>query len=245
MKQTRRLLMIGFWLAAWQMASLLIGNSIIMVGPVDVIRSFSVLLPAPAFWQSIANSIGKISLGFLLAFFTGVLLGVLAYARSFLRDFLEPAVLLMKSVPVASFIILALIWIGSKNLAVFASCVVVFPMIYTSTIAGLQSTDRKLLEMAQVFSIPLRKRIRYIYLPALLPYLSSSCATALGMAWKSGIAAEVIGVPAHTIGEHLYLAKVYLSTADLFAWTIVIILVSALFEKVFLLALYCIDSGKR
>jgi len=237
MKQARQLIIIGFWLAVWQIASLLIDNSIVMVGPVDVIRSFSALLPEREFWRAVANSIGKISLGFLLAFLTGVLLGVLAYAWNILREILEPVVLLMKSVPVASFIILALIWIGSKNLAVFASYVVVFPMIYVSTIAGLQSTDKKLLEMAQVFSIPLGKRIRYIYLPALLPYLSSSCATALGMAWKSGIAAEVIGVPAHTIGEHLYLSKVYLSTADLFAWTIVIILVSALFEKVFLLVL--------
>jgi len=237
MKQARQLIIIGFWLAVWQIASLLIDNSIVMVGPVDVIRSFSALLPEREFWRAVANSIGKISLGFLLAFLTGVLLGVLAYAWNILREILEPVVLLMKSVPVASFIILALIWIGSKNLAVFASYVVVFPMIYVSTIAGLQSTDKKLLEMAQVFSVPLGKRIRYIYLPALLPYLSSSCATALGMAWKSGIAAEVIGVPAHTIGEHLYLSKVYLSTADLFAWTIVIILVSALFEKVFLLVL--------
>ena len=237
MKQARQLIIIGFWLAVWQIASLLIDNSIVMVGPVDVIRSFSALLPEREFWRAVANSIGKISLGFLLAFLTGVLLGVLAYTWNILREILEPVVLLMKSVPVASFIILALIWIGSKNLAVFASYVVVFPMIYVSTIAGLQSTDKKLLEMAQVFSVPLGKRIRYIYLPALLPYLSSSCATALGMAWKSGIAAEVIGVPAHTIGEHLYLSKVYLSTADLFAWTIVIILVSALFEKVFLLVL--------
>jgi len=244
MKQARQLIIIGFWLAVWQIASLLIDNSIVMVGPVDVIRSFSALLPEREFWRAVANSIGKISLGFLLAFLTGVLLGVLAYTWNILREILEPVVLLMKSVPVASFIILALIWIGSKNLAVFASYVVVFPMIYVSTIAGLQSTDKKLLEMAQVFSVPLGKRIRYIYLPALLPYLSSSCATALGMAWKSGIAAEVIGVPAHTIGEHLYLSKVYLSTADLFAWTIVIILVSALFEKVFLLVLR-LGSGNR
>lgn len=243
MKQVRLLIIIGFWLAVWQIASLLIDKSIVMVGPVDVICSFAVLLPEPEFWRAIGNSIGKISLGFLFAFVTGVFLGVFAYAWNILREFLAPVVMLMKSVPVASFIILALIWIGSKNLAVFASYVVVFPMVYGSTIAGLQSTDKKLLEMAQVFSIPLGKRIRYIYLPALLPYLSSSCEAALGMAWKSGIAAEVIGVPAHTIGEHLYLSKVFLNTADLFAWTIVIILVSALFEKVFLLVLRCISPG--
>ena len=142
--------------------------------------------------------------------------------------------MLIKSIPVASFVILALIWIGSENLSVLISFLVVFPMIYINTIAGLKSTDKKLLEMAQVFSLNLPRRIRFIYLPALMPYLISGCRIALGMSWKSGIAAEVIGVPGRTIGEKLYLSKIYLATSDVFAWTIVIILISAAFEKAFL-----------
>ena len=131
-------------------------------------------------------------------------------------------------------IILALIWIGSGNLSVFISFLVVFPILYVNTITGLQNTDPKLLEMARVFAIPLSGRIRCIYLPAMIPYLTSGCRVALGMSWKSGIAAEVIGIPSHTIGENLYLSKIYLATSDLFAWTIVIILVSAAFEQLFL-----------
>ena len=125
-----------------------------------------------------------------------------------------------------------------------------FPIIYVNTISGLQSTDKDLLEMADIFSVRLPQRIRFIYLPALMPYLVSSCKIALGMSWKSGIAAEVIGVPARTIGENLYLSKIYLATADLFAWTFVIILISALFEKLFLIGLGYIekkntDAGKH
>lgn len=230
----RQVLIILFWIALWQIASLMIDNAIVLVGPVDVIRSFSVLLTQPDFWRSILQSFGNIVLGFLAAFLSGILMGILAYRFSFFKDFLEPLILLMKSIPVASFVILALIWIGSKNLSIFISFTVVFPVIYINTIAGLKSTDIKLLEMAQVFSIPPTRQISRIYLPALMPYLVSGCNIALGMSWKSGIAAEVIGVPTHTIGEHLYMAKIYLSTADLFAWTIVIILVSILFEKLFL-----------
>lgn len=140
----------------------------------------------------------------------------------------------MKTVPVASFVILALIWTGSKNLSVFISFLVVYPMIHVNTRAGLISADRELLEMAEVFHISFIRRALYIYRTALYPYLKSACRTALGMGFKSGIAAEVIGVPDGSIGEGLYLAKIYLSTAELFAWTVVIILVSSLFEKGFL-----------
>lgn len=232
--RVRRIMIILFWVAVWQAASMLIDNSIVFVGPVDVLRSFHILAPEPGFWKSIANSFGKISAGFLSAFLCGVLGGSLAYRQKLLKDILEPIIMLMKSIPVASFVILALIWIGSKNLSVFISFTVVFPVVYINTIAGLKSTDPKLLEMAEVFSIRLPKRIHYIYVPALLPYLISGCKVALGMSWKSGIAAEVIGVPANTIGENLYMSKIYLSTADLFAWTIVIIIVSTIFEKLFL-----------
>lgn len=231
---TRKVLILLFWLAVWQAADLMIDNTIVFVGPMDVIRSFLVLLPDPEFWLSIARSFGRISLGFLAAFLSGILIGSLAFRYRIIKDLLDPLILLIKSVPVASFVILALIWIGSENLAVFISFLVVLPILYVNTITGLKQADRKLLEMAEVFSVGLAGRIRFIYLPALFPYLTSSCLVALGMSWKSGIAAEVIGIPSQTIGENLYMAKIYLSTADLFAWTIVIILVSALFEKIFL-----------
>ena len=238
----RRIAIVLFWLAVWQLSGLAIRNDIIFAGPADVARSFAALLPDPGFWISIGWSFGKILAGFFLAFLSGVLLGSLAFRFRFLKELLEPVITLAKSIPVASFVILALIWIGSANLSVFISFLVVLPMIYVNTIAGLESTDEKLVEMARVFSLPLPRRIRFLYIPALTPYLVSSCRIALGMSWKSGIAAEVIGVPAHTIGERLYMAKIYLATSDVFAWTIVIILISSLFERLFLRLL---EQGAR
>lgn len=228
----RKCIIILFWLSIWQIGSMMLNNPIILVGPPDMAKSLRALLPSLEFWKTIAYSFGKISLGFLLAFLSGILLGGGSYRFSLLRELLEPVILLMKSIPVASFVILALIWLGSEQLSVFISFMVVFPIIYVNTIAGLKSTDRKLLEMAQVFRVPLCKKLIYIHLPALKPYLTSGCKVSLGMGWKSGIAAEVIGVPAHSIGEKLYTAKIYLSTADLLAWTFVIIVISALFEQI-------------
>ena len=223
----RKYLVWLFWIAVWQAANLLIHNNIIFVGPLDMIKALAEQAADPSFWTTILNSFARISLGFLGAFFLSILLGSLAYL-------LDPVMLLIKSVPGASFVILALIWIGSRNLAVFTSFLVVVPMVYVSTLSGLEHTDKKLLEMARVFSIPMWKRIHYIYVPALLPYLVNGCRTALGMSWKSGVAAEVIGIPEGSIGEQLYYSKLYLDTAGLFAWTFVIIVISALFERFFL-----------
>lgn len=242
-KPHRTALIILIWLGIWQAGAWAVGNDILLVGPLDVLKVLIHLLPEPDFWRSIAMSFGKISLGFLAAFLCGILVGWAAFFLPLLDEFLAPAISFMKSVPVASFVILALIWMGSENLSVLIAFLVVFPIIYVNTIAGLRSTDQKLLEMAAVFGITGWRKVYGLYWPALLPYLKSSCKTALGMSWKSGIAAEVIGVPDHTIGEQLYLSKIYLSTAELFAWTLVIILASALFEKAFLVVLGWTEHG--
>ena len=141
----------------------------------------------------------------------------------------------MKTVPVASFVILALIWAGADNLSLIISFLVVFPIIYLNTAAGLSSTDGQLLEMSRVYRVRRSARIWHIYRPALAPYLVSACQVALGMSWKSGIAAEVIGTPEYSIGENLYMAKGFFTTDELFAWTAVIIALSFLFEKAVLL----------
>ena len=234
MSRIKKPVIICLWLAFWQIAAVLVHNSIMLVGPFEALRALWALLPSADFWHSVLASFGRISIGFLSAFAAGVLLGGLAYTVPLLEEILEPFMLFLKAVPVASFVILALIWAGSRNLSIVISFLVVLPVIYVNTLAGLKSTDKKLLEMAAVFRMPLWRKIRFIYLPALVPYLVSGCRIALGMSWKSGAAAEVIGLPEHSIGEHLYMAKIYLETADLFAWTFVIIVISAVFERLVL-----------
>ncbi|MCI8888206.1 MAG: ABC transporter permease subunit [Hungatella sp.] len=239
-KSWRKVLIVFFWIMIWQLAAAAIDNHIIIVGPWETAAAIGRLVPSGEFWRSIASSFGKISLGFAAAFGAGAALGSLGFRFPVFSEFLEPVMTLLKTIPVASFVILALIWAGSKNLSILIAFLVVLPMIYVNTLAGLKSTDVKLLEMAKVFAMTPWKKIRYIYVPALAPYLISSCRIALGMSWKSGVAAEVIGVPGHSIGEKLYLSKIYLNTADLLAWTFVIIAISALFEQLVLRLLSCL-----
>jgi NitT/TauT family transport system permease protein len=109
----------------------------------------------------------------------------------------------------------------------------VLPIIYTNVLEGLKNTDKKLLEAAAVYKMPWAKRFKYIHLPALRPHIISACSLALGLAWKSGIAAEIIGIPEGSVGEMFYYAKAYLNSLDLFAWTLTVVAVSVVFEKAF------------
>jgi len=234
---SKKTAIILFWLLLWKVLATTIHNPIFLVGPAETLKALSVLVVSPEFWSAVCFSFGRISLGFFLALAAGLLTGTLSYWKPFIDELLAPPIHGMKSIPVASFVILALIWTGSKNLSVFISFIVVYPMIHMSTQAGLSSTDPKLLEMARIFHVPMWKQALYIYRISLYPYLSSSIKTALGMGFKSGIAAEVIGVPDGSIGAGLYMSKIYLSIAELFAWTLVIVLLSILFEKLFLFLL--------
>lgn len=234
---SKKTAVILFWLILWQIFSCMIQNRILLVGPIDTLRVLSVQIVSPDFWGAVWFSFARITLGFFLAFSAGLLTGTLSYWKPPVGEFLAPPIHFMKSIPVASFVILALIWTGSRNLSVFISFLVIYPVIHVNTLAGLLSTDPGLLEMARVFRVPVWRQAMSIYRISLYPYLSSAMQTALGMGFKSGIAAEVIGVPDGSIGEGLYMSKIYLSTAELFAWTLVIILVSVLFEKLFLLLL--------
>ena len=230
----RGLLVTLFWLGIWQAASLLVAKPVLFASPLDTLKALLELIPTGDYWRSVLGSLGRISLGFLLGLLLGLLLGVASFRFRLLRTLLSPLLTLMKTVPVASFIILILVWFGSAWLAVIVALLIVLPQIYFSALSGLESTDRALLELAKVFRVPGGRTAWGIYRPALMPYLTGSCASALGMSWKAGIAAEVIGTPLRSIGEQMYLSKVYMATAELFAWTMTVILLSTVLEKLLL-----------
>jgi NitT/TauT family transport system permease protein len=221
-------------LLLWQAAALLLNQRILLVGPGDVLRELARQALRLDFWLTVWFSLRRIFLGFFLALSIGMPLAALSFRFKVFKVMIRPYMSIIKATPVASIIILILIFMNSRNLSLIVSFLIVLPVVYANILEGLSHTDGKLIEMAGVFRASLRKRIRYIYLPQLKPYLISACTASVGMAWKSGTAAEVIGIPRGSIGERLYEAKIYLSSSELFAWTLVIILLSILVEKLVL-----------
>ena len=229
-KNVRKAGIILFWLLAWQILAILCDNQILVAGPIEVLESLRGQIFTITFWQSISGSFVKIAVGFGGAFLLALLTAVIAFRWKLFEDFLAPLLQVMKSVPVASLVVLLLIWTGSEMLAFWVVFLLVFPLIYFGTLEGLKNTDIKMKQLADVYGMSLYNRLIYLYRPVVFPFLISSCKSALGMSWKAGIAAEVIGVPELSIGEKIYMSKIYLDTANLFAWTLVIILISYLFE---------------
>lgn len=221
-------------LVVWQGAAMAVGMDLLLPSPWQVAQRLWTVWQEPDFFPTVAFSLLRISGGFGLGLVLGVLLAVAAGRLRVLEILLWPYVTVIKSVPVASFIIICLIWLNTSQLAVFISFLMVFPAIYSNTLQGIRSADPALLEMARLYRVPFSRRLGYIYVPQVKPFLLSGCSVALGMSWKSGVAAEVIGVVGGSIGERLYESKVYFQTADLLAWTVVIVVCSVGFEKLVL-----------
>lgn len=233
------------WLFIWHFAAIAINMEIFLPTPQ---RVFTVLvqdlIPSNDFWLSLWSSITNICFGFTLGCVLGILLAVIASLSQYIEIFLLIPIKVLKSIPVASFVILVLLWLDAKDLAIFVPAIVVLPMLYINTLTGIKETSGKLMEMATIFRISFIKRITHIYMPSVIPYILSACSVATGMAWKSGIAAEIIGLAKNSIGNELYKTKIYLMIPELFAWTIVIVLLSVLFETVVKTLIKLISKGR-
>jgi len=234
------ILVIIFWLIIWQIISMIIDHEVLLVTPFSTFERLLELSTTVQFWKAILFSFIKITTGFMLAFIMGIIVAIVSSNNKKFKILIEPLILTIQSIPVASFIILCLIWISSKNLSVLISFLMALPVIYRNILDGISNIPRELKDMAKVFRVSKINKIRYIYLSEVGPYLRAACSISLGLCWKSGIAAEVIGMPANSIGENLYTAKIYLNTPDLFAWTVVIILISICFQKGFLALIDCL-----
>ncbi len=239
----QKLLAAAFWLAVWQAASMLAGYDFLLASPLAVLRKLWELLQSPAFYRAAAFTSWRVLCGYLLGVLCAVVFAALAKRFSLVRVLLSPFIVTIRTVPVASFVILALILMSSRNLSILISFLIAFPVLYAGLLSALDNADRRLDEMARVFRLPFARRVTRVLMPQILPAFSTACVTALGLAWKSGVAAEVIGYPRGSIGDRLYQAKITLQTPELFAWTLVIVLISLLMEKLMRLGLSALNKA--
>ncbi len=244
-KVFKKIVIVCLWLVIWQLVAIIIHNKILLAGPVETAGSLVRMSGEPEFWDSLKSSYIHIMLGALLGIVLAMVLSAVAFKYEIVKEILSPLVSAIKAVPVASFIILVLIWIGSDSVSTVIVTLVVFPIMYVGINNALSSADSKLLEMAHVYRMPGFNTFRFIYFPALMPGIKSALSVAIPMGFKSGVAAEVIGQPLLSMGNGLYKAKIYLDTGDVFAWTLVIVLVSWVTEKLFLLLVSLIEKGGK
>lgn len=231
-----------FWVAVWQIAYLKVAQELLLVSPAHAFLRLFQLSCEPSFWLSIGGTCFRVLTGFLSALFIGTLTAALSSRYKWINTLVSPFFGVVRSTPVVSFIILAILWFSSSRLPVFIVFLMVVPMIWQNISAGISVADKNLLEMAKIFKLSRQKILTTIYFPAVTPHFISACSVGLGFAWKSAIAAEVICLPKMAVGKQIYNAKVYIETADLFAWTIAVIILSVLIEKLAISSLRRLDK---
>lgn len=223
-----------FWIAVWSFASYMIGLELILPSPLKVLTALFEKAATADFLIAAGLSLLRIAVGFLLGTLVGGLLAVLMRVSKVAKVLFSPILHVVKAAPVASFIILALVWFKTDILPVFISFLMVVPVVCANVSEGIAQTDRKLLEVARIYRFGKKRTFSEVWLPSVKPYAVSACRTALGFAWKSGVAAEVICRPDHSIGDALYSSKMNLETAEVLAYTAVVIIISVLLERLML-----------
>ena len=220
-----------FWIGLWQLAAVIVNKELLIPGPIVVVKRIGLLVTGGPFWIKTGATLLRVVGGFAAGVVVGTVLAVLA-------SFLEPAdavitpfIRIIRSMPVASFVILVMLWISYTYVPVLIAALLVSPIVYLNLREGILNTDRELLEVARIFKFGKLKTAKIVYIPSVKPYFVSAAVTSLGLAWKAGIAAEVLCLPSRSIGREIYYSKLYLETPDLFAWTVVVVIFSFLLEK--------------
>jgi NitT/TauT family transport system permease protein len=233
----RRLLAIACWLVVWQLASVAVGSQLLLAGPLETLATLARLLPTPEFWAAVGFSFVRVALGFLVAFCLSLALAAAAQRSSFVAELVAVGLGAIKSVPVVCIVVLLLMLVGSRNVSAVAVFLVTLPALYFSAREALANLDPGMRELLDACGVYGRRRLFGHVWPSMHPFLVATCKNVVGMGWKAGVAAELIGMPLGSMGERIYQTKLLLESGELFAWTIVVVLLAAASERVFLAAL--------
>ncbi len=214
----------------WKLISVIVGQEILVPSPESTIQSLLSIISSENFFYIIFNTISRSLIGFFIALFFAVLLGIFSILLNPLLYLFKPIVTITKATPTMAVILLALIWLKTNITPIFVGFLVIFPILYSNVIEGFLSVDEKLIEMANIYKVNKSKIVSNIYIPSILSYLFAGITTALGLNLKVNIAAEVLSQPEFSIGTSLYLEKINLNTEGVFAWTIIAIIIASLFD---------------
>ena len=221
-----------FWIALWQIAAMRVDLELVLPTPLTCLKTLLALIPTKTLWVAVGTSMGRIFAGYAAGCVIGIILGAISYFIPVLGEFIKPMLTVVKATPVSSFILLAVLWMSPNSVPVLIAALMVLPIVFGNTLTGLSEHSKELREVAHVYGLSKLDCARSLFIPAVIPYVSAAALTSLGLAWKAGIAAEILVVTKDSIGQWLYYSKLYFETAELFAWTVTVILLSFALEKI-------------
>lgn len=217
-----------FWIGVWEIGYLIVGKEVLLPSPLHTLQTLMKMAQQQSFYLHIIFTLYRIMAGVLISFLVALVTAALCLKKPIFGSFLRPAIQFMKATPVMAIIILALLWFKSDDVPIFVCFLMCYPIIYTNIVAGILRMDKGLEEMSKLYHVSISYRIRKCYLPQLRSYLQAALDLGIGMGFKVVIAAEVLSIPKYAMGYELLDAKIYLETQEVFAWVLVIVLLSQL-----------------
>lgn len=225
-------LVLTFWVFIWYLIALKVDQELLVATPLAVGKTLWRLVGEWDFWKSVGLSLLRVCEGFIAGIAVGTLAAVASFLSKGANHLIRPLLTVIKATPVASFIVLALVWMNTEKVPVFICFLMVTPIIWANVLQGLNSAPNEIKEVCRVFKFNRLKTVRHLYIPSVKPYFTAAINSAIGLAWKAGIAAEVLCRPEFSIGSEIWRAKITLETADVFAWTAVVVILSLILEEV-------------
>lgn len=228
----RTVFAILFWVAIWFIFAKKVDLEVLLPSPSAAFASLIKLAKTKEFWIISLYSVYRICSGLLIGAMAAVLLASITAFSQFAYSLFSPILTVIKATPIASFIILALLWIGRDTVPAFITFLIVLPIVWSSVYDSIVNVDKRYREVGQIFGFSKLEQLRHIYGPSVFSSFMASLGTSAGMAWKAGVAAEVLCTPKYSIGTELFESKKYIETSDLFAWTLVVIILSVIITKI-------------
>lgn len=229
-KNILALLSVALIIIIWQIIYIIVGNEVIIPSIKSTIASIGDLIISKNFLLILIYTMCRVLIGFAISLILGIALGFIAGMNRNIEVFLKPYILVIRSAPIVALMVILLVWFKSENVPILANFLLCFPIIYENILNGIKNTDKLIIEYAKVHKIPLISQVKYIYIPEMHKYIISSIFGTLSMSWKTTVSAEIISIPMYGIGSSIYEAKVYLNTNDVFAWLIIIVFISFIFD---------------
>ena len=231
-KIAQGLLAAAFWVAVWGLLAFWVDKELFLPSPLAVGKALVSLVPTGTFWNIVGLSLLRVIMGYLPGVLLGTVGGILTAKIKILDWLFSPLLTVVRATPVASFIMLTLLFLGRETVPPFIVFLMVLPIVWANVSEGLKTVDRGLKEVCDLYGLSFSRKMKILYMPHCMPYFSAGVMTSLGLAWKAGIAAEVLCTPKASIGKMVYDARVYLESAEVFAWTMVVVLLSLVLEQI-------------
>jgi len=219
------------FLLIWHWASVVVGQSVIVPSPGEVLHSLLEILKMKTTLHIIFQTLKRTMFSFIVSLLGAILVGFTTYTMPMLRKIMSPVLYFIKAVPVVAVILLILIWSNSEVAPAIVGFLMVFPFLYEGVLNSLTSIDRELISMTKLYKVSFFYRVKDLHLPSIYFGMNGMLSSAFGLAFKSVVAGEVLSHPKFSIGSAIYREKNYLNTSGVLAWLIIMVSISIFLDQ--------------